>query len=356
MRLKFPMPFSSVMRQQKKWQKTLSKLMEPAIAPAKAKAKPRASRPAGARLHEVVAFGANPGGLRMLEYVPPQLKAGAPLVVVLHGCLQTAADFDRGSGWSRLAKEMGFALLYPEQRSNNNPNLCFNWFRPSSVARDRGELMSIRQMIDNLSSRHKISPDRIFVMGLSAGGAMASALLAVYPDLFAGGAIVAGLPYGAARDAMSAMSVMKSSANRSAREWGDLVRSATPEIDSLPKISIWHGLADRVVNPSNARASLHQWLDLHGLPEEAAREEVDGSRVTRTWLAPDGEVAVELHLVHGMDHGLAVSTRGAVQPHRDAVPFMLEQEICTPTELAASWGLGQAKGIRKKSGGSRGGL
>ncbi|NKN38095.1 PHB depolymerase family esterase [Agrobacterium sp. a22-2] len=354
MRLKFPMPFSSVMRQQKKWQKALSKIMEPTTAPAKAR--PRQTRPSGARLHEVVAFGANPGGLRMLEYVPPQLKAGAPLVVVLHGCLQNAVDFDRGSGWSRLAKEMGFALLYPEQRPNNNSNLCFNWFRPSSVARDRGELMSIRQMIDNLSQRHKISPDRIFVMGLSAGGAMTSALLAVYPDLFAGGAIIAGLPYGAARDAMSAMSVMKSGANRSAREWGDLVRSATPDIRSLPKISIWHGMADRVVNVTNAHASLHQWLDLHGLPEEAAREEMDGSRLTRTWLAPDGDVAIELHLVHGMDHGLAVSPLAGRQPHRESVPFMLEQGICTPTELAASWGLAQGRVIRKRNGVGRAGL
>ena len=115
------------------------------------------------------------------------------LVVVLHGCGQTAAGYDFGTGWSTLAKRYGFALLMPEQQGSNNANTCFNWFNQGDVARGRGEAASIRQMIARMVADQKIDLHRIYITGLSAGGAMTSAMLAVYPEVFAGGAIVAGL-------------------------------------------------------------------------------------------------------------------------------------------------------------------
>src|SRR5262245_30109569 len=102
------------------------------------------------RLTELGAFGSNPGALSAKVYVPPDLPAKAPLVVVLHGCTQTAAGYDYGAGWSRLADQEGFALLFAEQRRANNPNLCFNWFLASDAKRDSGEALSIRQMIEAL--------------------------------------------------------------------------------------------------------------------------------------------------------------------------------------------------------------
>src|SRR5690242_2678934 len=150
------------------------------------------------RLQEVCGFGSNPGKLRMFTYRPQFLAEHPALMVVLHGCTQTAAGYDQGAGWSTLADRYGFALLLPEQQRSNNPNGCFNWFLPAHSRRDRGEVLSIRQMIETSVVDHGVDRRRIFITGLSAGGAMTSNLLACYPEVFAGGAIIAGIPFGAA--------------------------------------------------------------------------------------------------------------------------------------------------------------
>ncbi|GEO84623.1 MULTISPECIES: extracellular catalytic domain type 1 short-chain-length polyhydroxyalkanoate depolymerase [Alphaproteobacteria] len=334
MRLKIPMPWSFVLGQQKKLQKKLLKTVPslPLVEPAK----PRNVRVLRPRLREVEGFGTNPGHLRMLEYVPPKARVGAPLVVVLHGCLQTAGDFDKGSGWSTLAREHGFVLLYPEQRKSNNPNLCFNWFRPSAVARDRGELMSVRQMIENACVRHRVDRKRIYVQGLSAGGGMASALLATYPELFAAGQIVAGVPFGAARDAMSALSVMKSGVNRTPREWGDLVRAVTPEIKKRPLVSIWHGTADQVVSVVNARATLLQWLDLYGLDEAAGTSKTIKGHTVMTWYDAKGRALVEFCLIDGLAHGLPIAARRTAAM-TSSMPFMLEGGLSAPAHMVRTF-------------------
>src|SRR4249919_2079692 len=177
------------------------------------------------RLHEISDFGSNPGNLRMFSYRPSTLADNPALVVVLHGCTQTAAGYDYGAGWSTLADRYGFALLLPEQQRSNNPNGCFNWFVPDDSRRGRGEALSIRQMIETFVMDKKIDQDRVFITGLSAGGAMTSVMLACYPEVFAGGAIIAGLPYGAASNVQQAFESMFQSPSRSAREWGDLVRA-----------------------------------------------------------------------------------------------------------------------------------
>src|SRR6478736_1551839 len=147
------------------------------------------------RLRENFGFGSNPGNLRMFVYRPPTLADNPALVVVLHGCTQSAASYDLGAGWSTLADRYGFVLLLPEQTSANNPKTCFNWFLPGDTRRDRGEALSIRQMIEKTIGAHGIDRKRVYVTGLSAGGAMTAAMLATYPEVFAAGAIIAGLPY-----------------------------------------------------------------------------------------------------------------------------------------------------------------
>jgi poly(hydroxyalkanoate) depolymerase family esterase len=149
-------------------------------------------------MDEQVAFGANPGNLGMFSCVPPRLAKSSPLVVALHGCQQTARDFDLATGWSELGQEHGFAVLFPEQKCGNNSQNCFNWFIEKHISREDGEIASIRIMIEKMLRDHELDRDRVYVTGLSAGGAMACALLAAYPDLFAAGTIIAGLPYGAA--------------------------------------------------------------------------------------------------------------------------------------------------------------
>lgn len=178
-------------------------------------------------LREATPTGSNPGALRMFRYVPAGLPDRSPLVVVLHGCLQTASGYEYGAGWSTLADRYGFALLVPEQQRANNPNTCFNWFVPGDTSRGRGEALSIREMVEQMVVEHGLDHQRVYVTGLSAGGAMTSAMLAAYPEIFAGGAIVAGLPYGAATNAQEAFQSMLQSPARPARVWGDLVRSAS---------------------------------------------------------------------------------------------------------------------------------
>src|SRR5258706_14093421 len=254
-------------------------------------------------LVETEGFGTNPGGLRMFSFVPDTLQPAPALVVVLHGCGQTAAGYDLGAGWSTLAKHFGFALLMPEQQLSNNVNGCSNWFNPEDPTRDSGEACSIRQMIARMVGDHKIDQHRIFVTGLSAGGAMTSVMLATYPEIFAGGAIIAGLPFGVASNVREALSGMFQSPSHPASELGDLVRNASNHKGPWPKLSVWHGSADRTVNPANADEIVKQWLDVHELPSAPMSEGMVDGYPRQVWWNADGETVVESYTITYMAHG-----------------------------------------------------
>ncbi len=294
-------------------------------------------------LQEVVEFGANPGNLAMWCYVPPDLPSNSPLVVVLHGCTQSAAAFDHGSGWSSLAARHGFAVLMPEQKRTNNPNLCFNWFDPDKTARGRGEVLSVHRMIATMVRVHKVSARRIYITGLSAGGAMASAMLAAYPEVFSAGAIVAGLPYGVAGNLREALSAMASGPTLSATQLGNLVRDASSHRGPWPRISVWHGDADRTVHPGNAEAIVAQWRDVHALSSSTAMAEsvVDG-QAKRTWTGDAGESLVESYTVSGMAHGVPLCIAGTDDPVGAVGPFMLEAGIPSTLHIAEFFGLTKA--------------
>ena len=297
------------------------------------------------RLSDMEDFGSNPGALRDRYYIPTDLGASdqdrhAPLVVVLHGCTQNADAYDHGSGWSQLADELGFALLFPEQRRANNPNRCFNWFAPGDSARDAGEPLSIRQMIAAMLAAHPIDEARIYVTGLSAGGAMTSIMLATYPELFAGGAIIAGLPYGAAASVPEAFARMRGEGYPDDKSLGALIRSASDHAGPWPTISVWQGDADQTVHASNADRIIAQWQAVHGSDaSDVETRIVDGSR-QRLWRDPDGRIAVEAYEVIGMGHGtpLAVSGPGACGV---ASPYMLDAGISSTRHIAAFWRLAE---------------
>ena len=292
------------------------------------------------RLRLLAPTGSNPGALRMLTYVPPGLPPGSPLVVVLHGCTQNAAAYDHGAGWSTLADRHGFALLLPEQERSNNPNLCFNWFEPGDVTRGQGEVLSIRQMIGQMVALHELNPSRIYITGLSAGGAMTAAMLATYPEVFAGGAIIAGLPYGAADGMHQAFEAMFSVRQRSAREWGDLVRAASPHRGPWPHVQIWHGDADATVKHGNARELLKQWGDVHGVREDGFRDQVDGA-LHQVWRGPSGNIVLESYIIPGLAHGTPLNTiaEDMDQSMGFVAPHMLEAGISSTWWVARSWGL-----------------
>jgi poly(hydroxyalkanoate) depolymerase family esterase len=295
------------------------------------------------RLREHFGFGSNPGNLRMFVYRPPNLADNPALVVVLHGCTQTAGGYDLGAGWSTLADRYGFALLFPEQQRSNNPNGCFNWFQPAHSQRDRGEPLSIRQMIEKSIIDHGIDRRRIFVTGLSAGGAMTSNMLACYPEVFAGGAIIAGLPYGAAATVQQAFQSMYQSPTRSAHEWGNLVRKASSHRGPWPRVSVWHGNADKTVIPLNAREILKQWTNLHDLSiSPSMKTKVDGFP-RETWINDAGDELVEAYAITGMAHGTPLAT-GKVEGACGAPgPFLLPVGISSSYHIAKFFGIAGAR-------------
>jgi poly(hydroxyalkanoate) depolymerase family esterase len=284
-------------------------------------------------------FGANPGALKMFSYVPANLPRKPALVVVLHGCGQTADGYDVGTGWSTLAKRYGFALLMPEQRSANNANTCFNWFNPEDIARDQGEAASIRQMIAKMVADHGISPRRIFITGLSAGGAMTSVMLATYPEVFAAGAVIAGLPFGVAGNVREALSGMMQSPPRPARELGDLVRAASDHRGPWPKLSVWHGSADRTVHPNNAGEIVKQWLDLHGLDEAPMSEATVDGYPRQVWWNDNGETVIESYTITDMAHGTPIGLAGNDERYGAEGAFLIEAGISSSYHIANFFGL-----------------
>jgi poly(hydroxyalkanoate) depolymerase family esterase len=295
------------------------------------------------KLVEVRDFGSNPGQLRMLTYVPENLPAPAPapapLVVLLHGCTQNGVSFDKGMGWSTMADRYGFALLLPEQHWTNNPLRCFNWFRPEDTRRNGGEALSIKQMIDRMIEDHSSDPRRVYVTGLSSGGAMTSVMLATYPDVFAGGAVLAGVPYRSADNMQEAFESIFQGRGRSSREWGDLVREASSHRGPWPRVSVWHGDSDAAVKPLNAEEIVKQWTDVHGVAGSPHIDrKLDGHR-HRVWHSVDGERLVESYTIGGMSHGAPLSTGD--QPHQcgTAAPFFNDVGLSSAYQIASFWGL-----------------
>ncbi|MFN0024405.1 MAG: alpha/beta hydrolase family esterase [Parvularculaceae bacterium] len=288
------------------------------------------------RLRALTSFGSNPGALGAQVYTPPRLSRGAPLVVVLHGCTQTAAAFDAGSGWSRLADRDGFALLYPEQQRSNNPALCFNWFAPEDARRGSGEAASIMQMIETFTNANTLDRRRVFITGLSAGGAMASVMLAAYPELFAGGAIIAGLPFGVARTVPEAFDRMRGNGGGSALQLATSVQNASGHHGDWPTISIWHGTADQTVASSNGEDLAVQWRGVHALGAPPSVQQSHGPYVYRAWRNKAGRDCVLHYAVKGMGHGVpidAASGIGAVGP------YMIDAGVSSTDMIARSWGI-----------------
>ncbi|ADL02199.1 extracellular catalytic domain type 1 short-chain-length polyhydroxyalkanoate depolymerase [Brevundimonas subvibrioides] len=299
------------------------------------------SRPAGRRalLTDEVGFAPNPGDLRMKLFLPETLPAGAPLVVVLHGCTQTAVGYAHGAGWLALAAELGFAVLCPEQTRANNANLCFNWFQPGDTTRDAGEAASIHAMVQWALRKHDLDRRRVFVTGLSAGGAMTAVMLATYPETFAAGAVIAGLAYGSAHSMPEAFAAMTQAPARPDRNWGDSVRGASDHAGGWPRLSIWHGTHDATVRPAAGEALLRQWIDVHGLMDAPIRMRAPDGRFYEVWRGPDGQPVIEMHRIRDMGHGTPLKPNGE-GGNGTAGPFLLDVGIASSREIVRHWGIG----------------
>ncbi len=289
-----------------------------------------------ATLTQVSSFGSNPGNLTMYSYRPDGLPGGSPAVVLLHGCTQNADTYFTNSGWRKYADQWGFALIVAEQKSANNSNSCFNWFQAGDTARGQGEALSIRSMVSYGVSTYGLDSSRIYLSGLSAGGAMSAVMLATYPDVFAAGSIIAGIPYRCATSLGGAFGCMNPGVDKTPAQWGDLVRGAYPGYGGrYPRVAIWHGSSDTTVVPRNATESVEQWTDVRGVSQTPTSTRDLGFNTT---LKVYGGDVVRLYQISGMGHGTPVRPGSGTDQCGTAAAYFLNT-ICAAYHEAVFFGL-----------------
>jgi poly(hydroxyalkanoate) depolymerase family esterase len=223
-------------------------------------------------------------------YVPPGHRGRRmPLVVMLHGCTQGPDDFAAGTRMNDAARDQGFLVLYPAQDQHANASRCWNWFKHNHQERGRGEPHLIAGMTRHVIERYGVDAERVYVAGLSAGGAMAAILGEAYPDLFAAVGVHSGLPAKSAADLPGALKAMKEGAPAGGTRAG-------------PPTIVFHGDRDTTVHPVNGEriaASRHG----HATPESETALSANGRRYTRvSYRDGSGRVVTEHWVVHGGAH------------------------------------------------------
>jgi poly(hydroxyalkanoate) depolymerase family esterase len=237
------------------------------------------------------------GGIDYMLYRPAAAAPGMPLLIMLHGCTQTPEDFARGTGMNRLADEMGLLVAYPRQTPAANHQRCWNWFRPNDQARGQGEPALIAGVVQDVIAAERADAGRVYVAGLSAGGAAAAIMADAYPEVFAAVGIHSGLACGAARDLPSALTAMK--------------RGGAPKSASRPAgarfvpVITFHGDRDSIVHEANAREIVRAATAATGeaMTVETEAGNASGRRYTRTLSRNTvGRVLVEQWTVAGAGH------------------------------------------------------
>jgi len=310
----------------------------------------------GVRAEEAVEVDLNPGDLRASIYVPDTLPERPALVVALHGCGQGASDYDDETGWTALADELQFIVLFPEQDPINNVGRCFNWMMPGDRVGGQGEPESIKQMIDAVVHKHSVDDAKVFITGLSAGGAMTAVMLAAYPEVFAGGAIIAGLPYlcvsieNTFLILVAAVQCMERGNEdvTDAVEWGNRVRAASEhQGPAWPRVSIWHGVDDLIVDPVNAQNLMEQWTNVHGIDQTPEIDESVAGHRHRVYGTGPGQV--ETFAIEGMGHAVPIDpdqgcgidrVEASVLPFADN-DYVADAGICSSRRIAQFWGLSE---------------
>lgn len=292
-----------------------------------------------ASLTSVSSFGTNPGNLLMYYYAPSSPKSPAPLVVVLHGCTQSANEYADRTEWHVLANKYGFYVVFPQQQSSNNQNKCFNWFEPGDIARGQGEALSIKQMVDYMKSRFNIDSSKVFVTGLSAGGAMTAVMMATYPDVFAGGAVMAGIPYKCATTMTEGFTCM-SGVDKTPQQWGDLVRGAYSGYSGpYPTLMVFQGSSDYTVRDVNMTELVDQWTNVHGTDQTPEVTETFRTATRKIYRNSSGKDVVVTYYISGMGHGITVDPGTNQDQGGTTGAYSEDKDIYSSYYAAQFWGL-----------------
>lgn len=239
---------------------------------------------------------ARASGERDFRLFIPSISRPCGLIVMLHGCRQTAEDFAVGTNMNLLAEEHGLLVAYPFQPSSANASSCWNWFRPQDQARTGGEAGIIAGLTQSVLAEFALTTPNVFVAGLSAGGAMAAVLGSTYPEIYSAAGVHSGLAYKSAHDVNSAFAAMRGQHARHS--------TVTPGRHFLPRLIVFHGSEDHTVALSNASAL---WRDATGArgPEDILEmtASVGGRAVDRRIYSKFGEgSSVEEWIIHGSGH------------------------------------------------------
>lgn len=282
------------------------------------------------------------GKLDYKLFVPPGHRGQAlPLIVMLHGCTQDPDDFAAGTGMNEVALEQGFFVLYPAQARNANAQRCWNWFKGSHQRRGEGEPAWIAGMTRSVIEQYGIDSKRVYVAGLSAGGAMAAIMGDTYPDIFSAIGVHSGLPSGAATDVTSAFAAMQGrTSTRASEALRSLERERTARPNAAPPTIVFHGDADTTVRPINGERVVTACMDStpsgpgsRRITDEPQRGRSNAGR-EYTWGVhrdASGRVVSEHWVIHGAGHAWSGgSARGSFtdprgpDASREMVRFFLE--------------------------------
>ncbi|HEV7230750.1 MAG TPA: PHB depolymerase family esterase [Bacteroidia bacterium] len=217
-------------------------------------------------LTEVSDFGMNAGNLRMFMHIPPgtDKRQRKQLVLVLHGCTQSAGIISAQTGWNKLADEYGFLVVYPQQKLINNAGKCFCWYRRGDITKGKGEDASIMEMVDYMKRNYSIDSSHVFITGLSAGAMMSVAMMATNPEVFNAGAIFAGGPYKSALNVFSGYLVGAGWVHKTPAKWAYKIRKQNEGYTGpYPRMIIYQGRNDIVVNRRNGFELVKQWTYIH---------------------------------------------------------------------------------------------
>jgi poly(hydroxyalkanoate) depolymerase family esterase len=271
-------------------------------------------------------------------YVPSRYRGQAlPLVVMLHGCTQSPDDFAAGTRMNVIAEEQTCLVAYPAQRSDANPSKCWNWFRPTDQRRGEGEPSLVAGITRQLMRDYSVDPQRVYICGLSAGGAAAAVMGATYPDLYAAIGVHSGLPCGAANDLSSAFVAMRQGDMATVSGSGDML-VILEDGPAVPTI-VFHGDRDTTVHPRNGDHVIARSMRTTNRQKKVHHGRVPGGHAYTRTIHTDarGRAMLEHWNIHGAGHawsggspaGSYTDPRGP-DAAREMLRFFLEHSLPLP--------------------------